>query len=166
MTQPNQPHNFFLRNSSASRRFCFNQQGFSMIEVLVAILVVSVGLIGLALMQNMSLKYAQSSQYRTQAVALSSNLLEQIRTNRAEANKYTGTFAASSTGCAQSGTNISSTAFIGEWRCQMQKQLGSGAQAVVTRTGDRIQIQITWTDSWWETDTSKTKYTHTASSEI
>lgn len=140
--------------------------GFSMIEVLVAILIVSIGLIGVAFTQSMSLKYAQSSNYRTQAVNLSSNLLEQIRANRAEANNYLGTFQAASTSCATTGNGVTATAFMSEWQCQLNKQLGGGAKAVISRTGNQVQVQITWTDAWWETTASKQKYTYTATTQM
>ncbi len=142
------------------------QCGFSMIEVLVAILIVSVGLIGMALLQSMALKYSQSSNYRTQAVNLSSNLLEQVRANRAEASSYVGTFSATSGTCASTGNSVPSATFMNEWRCQMHKQLGGGARAVVSRTNNQIQVQITWADSWWEADSSKQKYTFTATTQI
>ena len=140
--------------------------GFSMIEVLVAILIVSIGLIGVAFTQSMSLKYAQSSNYRTQAVNLSSNLLEQIRANRAEASNYLGTFQAASTSCATTGNGVTATAFMSEWQCQLNKQLGGGAKAVISRTRNQVQVQITWTDAWWETTASKQKYTYTATTQM
>lgn len=143
-----------------------HQQGFSMIEVLVAILIVSVGLIGMALLQSMALKYSQSSNYRTQAVNLSSNLLEQVRANRAEASSYVGSFSALSGTCASTGSSVTSATFMNEWRCQMHKQLGSGAKAVVSRTNNQIQVQITWADSWWEVQSARQKYTFTATTQI
>lgn len=142
------------------------QSGFSMVEVLVAILIVSVGLIGMALLQSMALKYSQSSNYRTQAVNLSTNLLEQVRANRAEASSYVGTFTASSATCASTGNGMTAATFLSEWRCQMHKQLGGGAKAVVTRTNNQVQVQITWADSWWEAQEANQKYTFTATTQI
>lgn len=158
-----------IRNFPVNRTPQFSrprQLGFSMIEVLVAILIVSVGLIGMALLQSTALKYSQSSNYRTQAVNLSSNLLEQVRANRAEAGSYVGTFTATSGTCASTGNSVPSATFINEWRCQMHKQLGAGAKAVVSRTNNQIQVQITWADSWWEADSTKQKYTFTAATQI
>lgn len=142
------------------------QTGFSMIEVLVAILIVSVGLMGMALLQSMALKYSQSSNYRTQAVNLSSNLLEQVRANRAEASSYVGTFTATAGTCASTGNGMVAATFINEWRCQMHKQLGAGAKAVVSRSNNQIEVQITWADSWWEAQSSRQKYTFTAATQI
>lgn len=141
-------------------------KGFSMIEVLIAILIVSVGLVGLALLQNMALKYSQSTQYRTSAVNLSSSYFEQIRSNRAEITNYLGSFETSNTNCGVVGDEISSSSFINEWRCQLGQQLGAGATATVERNGTEISIRITWSDSWWETEETIQKYTHTSTTQI
>ena len=60
------------------------QSGFSMIEVLIALLVLAFGLLGLAFMQTLNLRYTKSAQQRTQAVNLASELLDTMRANRSQ----------------------------------------------------------------------------------
>lgn len=55
-------------------------RGFSMIEVMVAVLVLSVGLLGMAALQGISLRNNQSANYRTQATNLSYQLIDLART--------------------------------------------------------------------------------------
>ncbi|WP_362062601.1 type IV pilus modification protein PilV, partial [Streptomyces sp. NPDC048255] len=55
------------------------QRGFSMIEVLIAVLVIGLGLLGLAMLQTLNVRYAQSANYRTRATNLAYDLLDQIR---------------------------------------------------------------------------------------
>ncbi len=51
-------------------RHAFNRRiaGFSLIEVLIALVILSIGLLGIAAMVSESLKSKDSSYYRTQAL--------------------------------------------------------------------------------------------------
>lgn len=57
------------------------QRGFSLIEVLVAVLVISIGLVGLAGMQLVGLKGNQQSFSKNQAAHHAQALLERMRAN-------------------------------------------------------------------------------------
>jgi len=61
--------------------------GFTLIEVLIAMLVLAVGLLGLAGLQATSLKNNQSAYNRSQATQLAYDMTDRIRSNLAEANK-------------------------------------------------------------------------------
>ena len=72
-----------LRNRRAKpMRFGAHAAGFSMIEVLIALLVLAFGLLGFALLQTLNLRYTQSANTRTQATNLAYDLLDQMRSNR------------------------------------------------------------------------------------
>lgn len=58
-----------------------SQHGFSLIEILVAVLVVSIGLVGLAGMQLVGLKGNQQSFSKNQAAHHTQALLERMRAN-------------------------------------------------------------------------------------
>lgn len=55
--------------------------GFSMVEVLVTMLIVSVGLLGLAALQVTSLRAGNSTTFRTQATLLANELAERMHAN-------------------------------------------------------------------------------------
>lgn len=57
------------------------QRGFSLIEVAVAVLVLGVGLLGLAALQATGLKMGQSSQLRTLATMAAIDLSERLRSD-------------------------------------------------------------------------------------
>ncbi len=57
------------------------QHGFTMIEVLVAVLVLAVGLLGIASLQVLSLQSSSGAMYRSQATLLAYDLAERIRRN-------------------------------------------------------------------------------------
>lgn len=68
--------------AGASRR---GQQGVSLIEVMVSVLILGVGLMGVAAMQATALRNGQSSLERSQVVAYSYSILDAMRANQAAA---------------------------------------------------------------------------------
>ncbi|MCJ0973724.1 type IV pilus modification protein PilV [Pseudomonas sp. PS1] len=59
-----------------------DQRGFSMIEVLVAIIIISIGVLGLVAMQGKTIQYTQDASQRNVAAMLASDLMELVRSNR------------------------------------------------------------------------------------
>ncbi len=57
------------------------QRGFSLIEVMVALLVLAIGLLGLAGLQTLGLKFNTQSYQRTQAVLNAYDIIDRIRAN-------------------------------------------------------------------------------------
>ena len=57
------------------------ESGFSLLEVLIALLVLSVGLLGIAGLQTFSLQFNHQSYERTQATVLISEMFEKIAAN-------------------------------------------------------------------------------------
>src|ERR1700743_204315 len=64
--------------------------GFSLIEVLIALVILAVGLLGIAAMVSESLKSKDSPYYHTQALNLANAMLDRMRANRdtATSNGY------------------------------------------------------------------------------
>ena len=67
-------------------RYPRRQHGFTLIEVLVSSLILSIGLVGVAGLQVMSLKNNQSAYMRSQVSALAYDLADRMRSNVAGAN--------------------------------------------------------------------------------
>lgn len=57
------------------------QAGVSLIEILITVIVLAIGLLGLAAMQNTSVKFSYESYLRTQGSFLSYDLMDRIRAN-------------------------------------------------------------------------------------
>lgn len=74
-------------------------KGFSLVEVLVALLVLSIGLLGLAMLQVQGMKYNTNSYQRTQATLLAYDIIDRIRANKvgADAGSYCLNVTASAT---------------------------------------------------------------------
>ena len=63
------------------KKIIFSQQGFSLIEALVAFLILSVGMLGIASLQLISLKAGHTATLRTVAVIKTEEMFERIRNN-------------------------------------------------------------------------------------
>jgi type IV pilus assembly protein PilV len=129
--------------------------GFSMIEVLVALIVLALGLLGFALLQTMNLRYAQSANYRTHATNLAYDLLDLARANRVLINQYTqvtpGSFAGvTGRNCATTTGATDPAANIAAWRCKVRAALGEDALAEVTVPNPgEVNVRIQWGDERW-----------------
>jgi len=125
------------------------ERGFSMIEVLIAIVVLAIGLLGFALLQTTTLRYTQSANSRTLATNLGYSLLDQMRTNRLSAAQYTSAgFTANSLTDAPCNPSASTDAVaqgIASWRCQVFNALGPSAAATVTfDASGQASVQLSW----------------------
>ncbi|MBO9715981.1 MAG: type IV pilus modification protein PilV [Pseudoxanthomonas sp.] len=123
-------------------------RGFSLIEVMIAVLVLGVGLLGFALLQTMSVRFTQSANQRTQATNLAYDMLDQIRANRLAVGQYVGNYTGAITGCTPNGT-VGPGAFKGVWECRLGKALGGGSTANVAYDDGEVTVAITWGDERW-----------------
>lgn len=152
------------RRRIALRRGRVFSAGFSMIEVLIAIVVLALGLLGFALLQTMNLRYTQSANYRTQATNLAYDLLDQMRANNLTAAAYAAaTFApgtVSGADCTRPTAVITVAQSIARWQCQVVEALGAEASATVTYIPGigTANVTIVWderldTDATFEVET-------------
>ncbi len=65
-----------------------SQHGFTLIESMVALLVLSVGLIGIAALHGHGLNASRTAYYRTIAINLSEDMADRIRLNRTAGADY------------------------------------------------------------------------------
>jgi type IV pilus assembly protein PilV len=64
--------------------------GFSLIEVLVAIVLLTIGMLGLSALQARATLMGIESYQRTQALLLAQDMLDRIRANKPDAGAYVG----------------------------------------------------------------------------
>lgn len=113
-----------------------NQRGVGLIEVLIAVLVLAIGLLGLAGLQSQSLKFNNESYFRTQATLLSMDMADRLRTNRTYARTNTTAYtlattdtpSGSSTACETSACSPSELAQYDfkQWRDRVEQALPGG----------------------------------------
>lgn len=97
------------------------QYGVGLIEVLVSVLVLSIGLLGIAWVQTRALSNNNSSMARSMAVVASYSILDAMRADRVNATAYTNTVTASS--CPAAGTLVQTQ--INNWCNELADALGA-----------------------------------------
>ena len=81
-------HKPYFRNAEGSHRSMKGNAGFGMIEILVSLLVLAIGLLGLASLQTTGLTQSSETRNRSQAILLADDMFERIRANRDSINSY------------------------------------------------------------------------------
>jgi type IV pilus assembly protein PilV len=134
-----------------------SEHGFSMVEVLVALVVLAVGMLGIASLHVVSLQSNGSAISRMQAVGLAGELADRIRANRNAGSAYA--YVAGSTNPEDQGcTNDAATADpctaaemaesdLAAWEAQIEATLpGSPAGSVTFTDGnpDTYVITVSW----------------------
>jgi type IV pilus assembly protein PilV len=133
--------------------------GFTLIEILIAMVILSVGLLGLAGMQTTVLKNNQSAYHRSLATQLAYDIADRIRANLDDANKlaastYT-TMHLEDAGDQSDCLSVSSTCTTAdmaendlyEWN-QALAALPSGQGSVTVVAATRtFTVTITWDDN-------------------
>ncbi len=64
------------------------QRGFSLFEVLIALMVLSIGLLGIATLQAESMRVGQDALLRTKAINLAADMADRIRANPGGSESY------------------------------------------------------------------------------
>lgn len=133
------------------------QRGATLIEVLVAMLILSVGLLGLAGMQMTALQSNQSAYYRSQATVLAYDVIDRMRANRADALNGVYDIALKNETCdpklGPSGTLAQRD--VAEWLNSLSCLLSPDARGSVVRNGRLFTVSIEWNDTRGRIDDAK-----------
>ena len=131
-------HNYRLSHTS----------GFSLLEVLIAMIILSVGLLGIAAMQLVSLKTNHGAYQRSQATILAYDMMDRLRANRviAMAEGYDITMATATP--ADPGNSPIQTLDIYDWFCNyVEVLLPAGDGSVDCTTAGLCIVIVQWDDS-------------------
>lgn len=128
-------------------------RGVSLLEVLVSLLILSIGLLGLAGLQSKALRYSQSAMFRSQATILADDILERMRVDRENVlkKKWTTTFADRADADITTNTDFANRE-IRDWKNQVETLLPSSEASIqLLPLNDpnprRVTIRIKWDDS-------------------
>jgi len=122
--------------------------GFSLLEVLIALLVLSIGLLGLAALQTVSLKANHGAYQRTQATFLAYDIIDRIRTNRNQAIAGAYDIDMNASPPAASPSNLSDTD-LNDWLTNYVSVLLPAGDGSVdcTTTASVCTVVIEWDES-------------------
>ncbi|MCE7903118.1 MAG: type IV pilus modification protein PilV [Gammaproteobacteria bacterium PRO9] len=118
------------------------QSGLSLIEVLITVVLVSIGLLGLAGLQLMTVQNTNSAAERFEATTLARNILERMRANRQQARNgdYNLVLGAAPGGSGLVGDD--QTAWLGSLGV-----LPAGQGAIDVDAAGIVTIEVQWTDA-------------------
>ena len=118
-------------------------KGFTLVEVLVALVILSVGLLSMATLMMLSLQSSQGAYLRSQASLLTYDIVERMRANYTQATSTDdyvlakGASATSNPNCRTSGCGSSDQAKqdLYDWRKSISDSIPS-ADASIARAND------------------------------
>ncbi len=114
--------------------------GFSLIEVLIAVVLLSVGLLGLAGLQTTSLKNSGSALLRSQAVTMGHSILDKVRANRAAAEN--GDYDTAFEDDAQDGSTVAAKD-LSAWKQDIET-LPGGQGRIDRDASDAFIVSVRW----------------------
>lgn len=119
------------------------QRGLTLIEVLVAVLVLAIGLLGYAGLQATSLRYNHGAYASTQATTLAVDIADRMRANpdAARNGAYDLEFDE-----ATSGNGTVAENDLHAWRTTLTDLLPEGTSAVDVDNDGSARIDICWLD--------------------
>lgn len=142
------------------------QSGFTLIETLVSLVLISIGILSFALMQAESMRATHTSLQRTKAIHFASDMLERVRANVSAVTDSLANYTADTSAPANAPANACSDTGavdainctpaqlaeydVWEWKTdisQVSSGLINGAGAI-TVTGDNPPYNATITISW------------------
>ena len=128
--------------------------GFTLVEVLIAMIILSVGMLGIAGLYLQSIQAGRTSVFRHHAITLAGDIADRIRANPSAGVNYQA--AGQDNGCVDGTVDCTPTEMaqndIAVWDAQAASSLPSGQVAIAFTDNaglapDTYQITVTWTEA-------------------
>jgi type IV pilus assembly protein PilV len=123
--------------------------GFTFIEALVALIVLSIGLLGVAALQLTSLRSNHSASLRSQATLLASDMVDRMRANRTVA--LAGAYDVDFDDVADDESTQQSQIDLVRWQVNLANTLPAG-RGSIARNGTTFTVTVQWDDTRGEGD--------------
>jgi type IV pilus assembly protein PilV len=131
-------------------------RGFSMIEILITLVILSIGLLGIAGLQVTGMQSNRSAYFRSQATIIAYDMIDRMRTNvdGVAANHYddldSSNPPATAPTCIDSASGCSATSLaendLQEWVDDHLALLPAGS-GTVTRSGNIFTVTVNWVEN-------------------
>ena len=99
--------------------------GFSMLEVLISVLILAIGLLGVASTQVLSVQQTTNSQLRSQATMYAEVVVNKVRFNDGE---------------------MIPTNELNRIKAEMQRDMGPGADVSASISGNTLDVTVSWSE--------------------
>ncbi len=155
------------------------ERGFTLLEVLIALLIFSLGLLGMAGLMVLSVKTNQSAFLRTQATFLAQSMMDRMRANLGEIPTYAISYPATGSDPCAAGAACTPADIaahdIALWSTQLTDslpnavaqidcngaRLGVGIQIGAAPYNGQCTMTIQWSESALDRDSAGTPATQT-----
>lgn len=117
-----------------------SQRGISLLESLIALLVLSIGLLGVLGLQTQSLVHNRAAYFETQATNMAQDMLDRIRANSEQAADYALTLGDDAGGSGLPATDQS------EWVADVATML-PGGEGGIEVNNRRVSVTVRWDDT-------------------
>ena len=128
------------------------QSGFSLVEVLITLVIMSVGMLGIAGLYVQSMQAGRTSMFRHHAVTLAGDVADRIRANPRAAVAYTDADGANKN-CVSGGIDCDPAEMAANdifmWKAQAADTLPGGDVTIVLDDGvvpPLYTITVSWTE--------------------
>lgn len=118
------------------------QRGVGLLEVMISVLILSVGMLGIAAMQSITLKNAGASAYRTQAALQMYSMMDIIRADRNNLSAY-------NTNIYADGPKNGAPGTMAGWLDGLKVTVAPDAKGQVVCNADTMtcSVGIQWSDA-------------------
>jgi type IV pilus assembly protein PilV len=147
--------------------------GFTLIEVMIAVVILAIGLLGMGALMVSSMQSSESAYSRSQATVLSYDIIDRMRANKvldpskpgqsfkvpygAISNDYLTTLStcpAKGSGNPKGSGQAKAQADLGDWCDRLLTSMPNIAPtSSITRDGSRYQVNLSWTEPFVDTGT-------------
>ena len=116
--------------------------GFTLMEVLLVLLILSFGLLGLAALQNLALKDNYNALLRSRAVQYGEDILDRIRANRGNLVNYAVVL-----GAAVPATGGIAQTDLQAWRAGLAQSLPGGDGSIAVDANGVVTVVVQWQEA-------------------
>jgi len=135
-----------------------SDRGFTLVEVLVALVVLTVGMLGIAVLYVEGLRMNRTSIYRTLAVGLTADMADRIRANNGVPAAYAGTGPGDNNACVNGVAACTPAQQAGDdwfwWLRDVENHLPAGVEAEIdviaagaSGNMNRYEIRLAWPEA-------------------
>ena len=122
-----------------ARSYKYRQRGMTLIEVMVATLILSSGLLGAAAVQLSALKHTDSALMTSQASFIAYSMLDRVRANEQADYRYSSAGGAVPSGVVNQDLN--------DFKCNILEFGGETATGMIAATDREVSITLEWSDA-------------------
>ena len=125
-----------------------SQHGLTLVEAMIALLVISIGLLGIAALQLTAMNQNSSSLNHSQAVRYAYNMSDRIRANMVEFNNYIGidTDIGYGTDCTLAACNSGDMLLADATDWERLVETLPGGRGIIFDDTDGLLVVVMWDD--------------------